>query len=416
MISAIVTAIIILLILSGLFSAMETAYTSLTPGQTGVLAENYGKRGRLVKQLTERPDILLTTLLIGNNLANIGASSLTTILTIKLFGNAYVAAATGLLTLTVLIFCEVSPKQIALSSNEKIALGGARTILLLSWIFRPFIWIISSISKIITRIFTGKEKQTITLESLLHQVKAARGQGVVETYEEEMVRNVFRINDTPIEAIMTHRTELFTLEDKLTTETALEKLTESGFSKAPVLTENEEITGVITLADLVKAVKTAPGTPVRKFSSPPYIVPGTLKVHELFFRFKNEAIHLAVVLDEYGGLDGIVTREDVIEEIFGDFYDERNNSVDKPPITKEKDGSWIIQGNANFYNISDTLKLKLPHDSRTHTVGGYLMEQLEEIPEPGTIVKLPEGEYTILEIKDKRIISVRFTPSDTAPE
>lgn len=400
-----------LLVTSGFFSSVETAFTSLSPGQISALAVNRGKRGRLVKKLTDRPDILLTTLLIGNNLANIGASALTTTMTIRIFGNAYIAAASGILTLIVLVFCEVSPKQIALVTNESLSLRSARLVLLLSWILRPFIWIVAAFSTAITMLFAGKNKKELTLENLLHHVKAAEGEGIVESYEEEMVRNVFRINDTPIEAIMTHRTDLFSIDESATIQEALDLFIESGHTRAPVLKENREhVTGVITLFELAAALRDTPDKLVNKIAKAPYLVPGTMKAHELFFRLKREPIHMAVVIDEYGGLDGVVTREDVMEEIFGELYDEREEQ-NSDSIEKNPDGSWTIQGDADFYDVTDVLGLNLEHDSRTHTIGGYLLERLEHIPIAGTGISLDEGVYTILKTQRQRIVSVRFQPS-----
>ncbi len=400
-----------LLILSGYFSSVETAFISLSPGQINALAENRGKRGRLVRKLTERHDILLTTLLIGNNLANLGASALTTAMTIRIFGNSYIAIATGILTLIVLVFCEVSPKQIALVTNESLCLRSARLVWLLSWFLRPIIWIVTAVSRTITLIFAGKNKKEMTLENLLHHVKAAEGVGVVESYEEEMVRNVFRINDTPVEAIMTHRTELFSIDENTIVSDAMDLFIESGHTRAPVLNSDlEHVSGVITLIELAAALKGSPDEHVKKFSTTPYLVPGTMKAHELFFRLKREPIHMAVVLDEYGGLDGVVTREDVMEEIFGELYDEREAQVGDP-IRQNTDGSWTIQGDTDFYDVSDVLGLALEHDSRTHTVGGYLLENLEHIPAAGTTITLAEGSYTILETQRQRIVSVRFLPS-----
>jgi len=402
----------ILLILSAYFSSVETAFTSLTPGQINSLAENRGKRGLLVKKLTERHDILLTTLLIGNNLANLGASALTTAMTIRLFGKIYVAAATGVLTLTVLVFCEVSPKQIALVANETLCLISARLINLLSIVLRPFIWIVSSVSRGITLLFVGSKRREITLEQLLHHVKVAEGQGVVESYEEEMVRNVFRINDTPVKAIMTHRTELFMMNENTTVQDAAYLFVDSGHTRAPVLNGDlEHVSGIVTLFDLVRALRKRPRALIKTISKSPYLVPGTMKAHELYFRLRSEPIQMAIVLDEYGGLDGIVTREDIIEEIFGKFLDERANPSANP-ISEQPDGSWIIQGDTDFYDLSDILGLELKHDSRTNTIGGYLLEKSGNIPVQGTVIELGEGQYTILRTRNKRIVSVRFKPID----
>ena len=403
--------LIALLLFSAFFSSVETAFTSLGPAQISLLAAKHGARGRLVSKLCERSEVLLTTLLIGNNLANLGASALTTSMTIRLVGNAYIALTTGLLTLMVLVFCEVSPKQIALAANVKICLRTAALVLFLSWIFRPFIWFVGTISRGITFLFVGKQKSGITLENLIHHVKAAEDEGLVESYAEGMVRNVFRINDTLVEAIMTHRTELFTLDENISVQDALSAFLDSGHSYAPVLRPNtEHVSGIISLLNLASALNDSVNGSIGSLVSPPILVPGTLKVSDLFLRLKKERMPLAVVLDEYGGIDGLVTLEDVMEEIFDALYDEQelNPTV---AIVKGADGSWIIQGDTDFYDLNDIIGLELEHDSRTHTVGGYLLEKLERIPAPGTEVSLPEGRYIILSIVKKRISTVMFFPS-----
>jgi CBS domain containing-hemolysin-like protein len=157
-------------------------------------------------------------------------------------------------------------------------------------------------------------------------------------------------------------------------------------------------------------MKDHPDSPVRDHIKPAYLVPGTMKAHELFFRLKKEPIHLAVVLDEYGGLDGVVTREDIMEEIFGELYDEKD--IPEESVRRDENGGWIIQGDADFYELSDIIGLDLVHDSRTYTVGGYLLEKIEHIPEKGAAVNLGEGRYTVLEVRDNRIIAVRFQPAE----
>lgn len=405
-----VISLVVLLLLSALFSSLETAFTSLTPGQITTLLIKDEQRGKLVKKLTGKPEILLTTLLIGNNLANLVASAISTAITIYLFGNTYIAIATGILTLTILIFCEVTPKQIALVANEKLCLRSARTIIFLSWIFRPFIWLIAIISKVITRITVGHSQRKITLEHLLHHIKAAENAGIVQSHEEEMVRNVFRTNDMPVEAIMTHRTDLFLLYEDNTIQEALDGFLKSGHSRAPLVKKNhEQVCGVVSLLDVISAVQNEPNQTVKRIAQSPYLVPSSMKAYELFFRLNRESIHLAVVLDEYGGLNGVVSREDVMEEIFGELYDEKEPRSSNA-ITAEAGGKWIIPGNAAFHEIMDELNLNLSHDNRTHTIGGYLFEKLESIPSPGTRIDLPEGSYTILATKKKRITSVCFQP------
>ena len=366
-----------------------------------------------MNKLARKPDVLLTTLLIGNNLANIGATALVTSLTIRLFGSQAVAVMTGLLTLFVLIFGEVTPKQIALAKNEAICLNMAYPVYWLSTIFRPFIWIISRISSLITRLFSGKEQKTLTIENLLQMVKIGENIGIVETYEKEMVQNVFRINNTPVKGITTYRTSVFCLDKESYIEDVLDEIMDHGFSRIPVYEENSEhIVGIVLMHDIMRAISSGEKAfKLKEKMVEPLFIPETRMVHDLFLYFKKEKLNMAVVLDEYGGLTGIVTKEDVIEEIFGELYDE-NEEMEADKIVSRGVREWLIQGDSSFYLIQDRLGISLEHDQRTLTVGGYLIEKLGEIPEEGTTLKMPEGTYVIGKVCQNRIEEVVFRQSE----
>ncbi len=399
--------------LSAIFSATETAFTSLSTLQIHNIMEKGGRRGREVNKLARKPDVLLTTLLIGNNLANIGATALVTSLTIRLFGSQTVAVMTGLLTLFVLIFGEVTPKQIALAKNEAICLNMAYPIYWLSTVFRPFIWIISTISSVITRLFSGKEQKTLTIENLLQMVRIGENIGIVETYEKEMVQNVFRINNTPVKGITTYRTNVFCLDKESYIEDVLDEIMDHGFSRIPVYEENSEhIVGIVLMHDIMRAISSGEKAfKLKEKMVEPLFIPETRMVHDLFLYFKKEKLNMAVVLDEYGGLTGIVTKEDVIEEIFGELYDE-NEEKEADKIISRGVREWLIQGDSSFYLIQDKLGINLEHDQRTLTVGGYLIEKLGEIPEEGTTLKMPEGTYVIGKVSQNRIEEVVFRQSE----
>ncbi|OQY32695.1 MAG: hypothetical protein B6241_10205 [Spirochaetaceae bacterium 4572_59] len=401
-----------LFLLSAVFSATETAFTSLSLIQKQHLLEKGGRRALEVYRLTDKPDILLTTLLIGNNLANIGATALVTSLTIHLFGSQSVALITGVLTLFVLIFGEVTPKQIALARNEGICLNMAYPVYGLTILFRPFIWIISGISSLITRLFAGKEKKSFTLENLLQMVSLGENIGIVESYEQQMVKNVFRINDTPVKGITTYRTNVFCLDRESYVEEVLEEILEKGFSRIPVYQENpEHIVGIVLMHDVLKSLSSGEKEfKLKEKMVEPFFIPETRMVHDLFVHFKREKINIAIVLDEYGGLTGLVTKEDVIEEIFGELYDE-NEEKEADKIVQQASHEWLIQGDCSFYHIQDRIGLELKHDQRILTIGGYLIEKMGEIPEEGATLKLPEGSYIIGKVNQNRIEEVLFRKS-----
>lgn len=399
----------ILLILSGFFSSTETAFTSLSLIQAQKLIDDYGKRGKRVQTLSQSPDILLTTLLIGNNLVNIGATTLATKMTISYFGNYALAYMTGALTLFILIFGEVTPKQIAMAKNMTICLHTSGTILFLSKLFRPFIWMITLISSTITRLFVSDDQQSLTLENLLQMVSMGENMGIVETYENQMVKNVFRINDTPIQGIITHRTDVFSLDNNLKLSDTFDAILESGYSRIPVYRENpENITGIILVKELVRMNRQSlEEYYLKDLMHEPLFIPHTKKVNEVFSLFKKKNINVAIVLDEYGGLAGIVTREDVIEEIFGELYDE-HEIKDTAKIIWEGKNIWIISGDTTFYAIHDKLDIVLEHSRRILTIGGYLIEKIGRIPEENEVLHFEEGTYEILKITNNSIDSLRF--------
>lgn len=402
----------ILLILSGFFSGTETAFTSLSITSIHNLIKRNKKRGERIEKLIQNPEILLTTILIGNNIVNIGASTLTTTITIRMFGNFYVGFASGALILFILIFGEVTPKQIALGKSESICYRTVYFIIFLSYFFKPLIFIISGISNFITKLFVKSKKKEITEEGLINLVEAGTKMGVVEDYESQMVKDVFRINDTPIHAIMTHRKDVFRIDGNTPVKDVYNDIIEHGISRIPIYSDNDEnITGIILYKEIMQLNDEQMMRPIKEFSHKPIFVPGSNKVNELFVRFKIERLNIAIVLDEYGGLSGIVTREDILEEIFGEMYDE-NETFEEAPVVKLNNNTWKISGDTSFYDIEDTIGLEIEHDMGTQTINGYLTEQIGNFPKAGTTIETNEGHWSIEKVESNCIESLIFVKKD----
>lgn len=405
----------LLLVLSGLFSSLETAFPSLTPYDVEDLEQNHGRSGRIVKKLSEKPHILLTTLLLGNNLVNIRASALAAEITMDLLGSQFISYMTGLLTLVVLIFCEVTPKQIALAANRSLALRLSGLVLFLSWLFRPFIWMITGVSNFLTSLFVKQDRSLFTLDNLLQMVKMGENMGIVETYENQMVKNVFRINDTPVQAIMTHRTETYCLDRESVSTQIHEDILEKGVTRIPLYKdEPENIVGILLVKDYLRAYSQRKESfPLKELEQPPLYIPRNSKVNELFNLFKKEKLNIAIVLDEYGGLDGVVTVHDVVQEIFGSLDDEDHNPEPEKitPIGK----GWRIMGDADFYDIQDALGMELDHNKDILTISGFLTEKLGHLPERGEEVELAEGLFQIEKTENNRILSILFHKNEKDP-
>lgn len=404
-----ILGIIVLLGLSGFFSGTETAFTSLSDAQIHSIRERWGKRGEMVFLATSVPERLLTIVLIGNNIVNIAASVLASELTIRLFGSAMLAVTTGILTLLVLVFGEVAPKQLAIVHNEAWTVHTVRFILVLELLLRPVVWAIASIASLITRLTGAPSSTGITREGILYLVKRAEHLGILENTKSNMVKNVFRFGDVTVQAIMTHRTKVFSLEQNTTITDAMEQISNQGFTRIPVYDDDpERIVGIAILRDiLLRLTRGDSRLRLRDVMVPPIFVPETRKVEEMLAQFRREGLNIAVVLDEYGGVAGIVTLEDVIEEILGELYDE-HEVKQREPVTDLGDGTVRIMAEVPIYIVNDLLGTELPQSRSIKTLGGYLMSRVGHIPAQGDVIDTPEGRFAVESIVKRRIVSVRY--------
>ena len=408
-----VILLVVLILLAAFFSATETAFTSLSLLQVERLAATKSARGRLVARLTGRSDLLLGTVLIGNNLANVSASALATEITIHVFGNHAVGYMTGILTLVILIVGEVTPKRFAIIYNEWISLHTVRVVTALSYLFRPIIWVVGGVSNLLTRLFGSQHRTGLTLEGLLHMVNLAENLGIVANRETRMVKNIFRFNDLPVQAIMTHRTGVFSLEMGSRIANVLSEVSARGFSRFPVYDEQpEKIEGIVNTRHIVEAV--ADGrteTRLREIMTKPIFVPTTRKIDELFSQLKREGCKMAIVLDEYGGLAGIVTQQDIADEILGELRDE-NEEIGWNKIKPLADGAYLMMGDTPIHQVNDFLGISLPHERYVQTLGGYLAEILDRFPVEHETVSVPGALFIIDKVSRNRILSVRCLPQN----
>ncbi len=399
------------LLFSAFFSGTETAFTSLSEAQVQEIKNTQGKRGEYVAALTARPDILLTTVLVGNNLMNIAGSVMASEITIRLFGSAVLGITTGVLTLVVLIFGEVVPKQVAIAHNAFWTVHVSRTIWILSIVLKPVVWFMSSISRLITRLSHGSSSGGVTRESILYLAKHAETVGILEAFKFRMVRNVLRFTEVTVSAIMTHRTRIFSLDKDMSLQNAFTRITEAGYSRVPVYDGHpEHIVGIVLLKNLVRRVAAGgDDEPLKTVMVEPIFVPENKRIHEMLAQFRRFGLNIAIVLDEYGGVSGLVTIEDVVEEILGEIYDEHEvQEGDK--IVPLNDDNYRLIADLPIYVANDALGVEIPQTRDVQTIGGYIAEQLGRLPAQGEHVETPAGAFLIETMARKRIVSVRFTP------
>jgi putative hemolysin len=393
-----------LLFLSGFFSSSETAFTSLSTAQIQTMAKKKGSRGALVARMTKEPANLITAILIGNNLVNVWATVIAgtvTDLIIQSLGFSTEAGfASGIVvaavTILVLIFGEVVPKQFAINHNEGLTLLTAPIIWFLTIIFRPFIWILTGISNLAIRIFGQKKRSPVTLEGLVQLVNLAKSLGLLKRDEQQILQNTFRFKDVSVRQILTHRTEVFSLSEEESLCNVKEDILKAGFSRIPLFDpeDPEVITGFLLMQDALRHWHDTPeDLLLRQLMTKPLYVPSSKKAKDLLEEFKKASVNLAIVLDEYGGLAGIVTREDVIEEIMGELYDE-DEEKEAQKIAFIGHDRYSIAGDTPIYAVNEELGLALnPEDAQSF--GGYIVEQTGHIPTEREKIRLPIGTVII---------------------
>ena len=400
--------IVILLVLSAFFSGSETAFTSLSAYQVESLAESKGKRGRILKQLYEKSNIFIATVLICNNLVNIGLSAFVTNITIQIWDDDFLGMMTGILTLVVLIFGEVTPKNIAIAWNEPIALFIAPIIRVLSFILYPVIIIINWCSSLITRLVGNKEKKQMSTEMIYSLISTAANQGLVKDYERRMTRGVFNMGQTPVKNIMTHRTDVTSMNQEAQMQEVISEVDKHVFSRYPIYSQDKEnITGFVRSSKIVSEIRKGHlDRKIKEIKEIPLFIQESRKISDVFRQMKKENVHFAIVLDEYGGLDGIVTLDDIVNSVLGDIDNATFSEEER--IEKISDKEYLIYGEAPITSVTDKLGIALPWNAGVKTIGGLIVKKLERIPASGEEVMLNKYKFIVEEASDRQVLKVRF--------
>ena len=404
-----IIVLIILLVLSGFFSMSETALMALSKIRIRHMVEEGVKGAKLVEKLTEDPNKLLGAILIGNNIVNILASSLATTLFVSLVGPSGVGVATAVMTVLVLIFGEITPKSIAKQKSEEVSLKVSRPINIIVKILKPFIGIFSFISSLFIRLLGGDPKATepfITEEELRTMVGVSEEEGVLEDVEKEMIFNVFDFADSQAKDVMVQRVDIVAVDTEATYEEVLEVIKTEQFSRIPVYNQTiDDIVGVLYVKDLIIAGQNKEGFKVSDYMREPYYTFEFKKIKELFNEMKKTRNHLSVVLDEYGGTVGIVTIEDLIEEVFGDIEDEYDDYDKEIEVVKEDE--YIVDGSAKLDDISELIGVNMESEE-FDSVGGLIIGELGRFPDNKEEVTLNKIRFVVEEVDKNRIKKVRI--------
>ena len=403
----------VLLLLSGFFSSAETALFSISKAKAIHLAKQKGTTNKLIKKMKADPHRLLSTILIGNNLVNVGASAIATALTIDLFESHAVGIATGVMTFLILIFGEIFPKSIATRNNILIARLVIFPLYWLSILFTPLIVFLNFIPKL-----TGKihKKPIVTEEELMTFVEVVEEEGGIEEEEKALIENIFEFDDTNASEIMAPRADMFVID--VNEELKLEEIVKSGFTRIPVIEGDiDHVVGILNIKDLLMHQATShEAIDVRKIMREPYFVPENKKLDNLLQQFKKRKQHMAIVVDEHGGISGLITLEDALEEIVGEIIDETDTV--EPHIVKTRPNEWRVLGKSEIDEVNETIEMGIPDSREYDTFSGYVLDQIGRIPQEKEEISLGPFLITVKERDGNRIREyiVRQTEVETPQE
>ena len=383
---AILGVIILLILLSAFFSSAETALTTVNKIKIMTLADDGNRRAKTLLKVIENPGKMLGAILIGNNIVNLFASSLTTTLALRIFNSIGVSICTGLLTLVILIFGEISPKTLASASAEKLALAYANVIFGLMTIMTPFIFVTNKLSYLFLKLFhidPNKRTDVITENELRTYVNVSHEDGEIEQDEKQMIYNVFDLDDTQAKDIMVPRVDMIAIDINASFRDILDIYRKEKFTRYPVYEgSNDNVIGVLNIKDLLLC-----GTSdfcLRDHIREPYFTYEFKNTAELLDEMRKDSINFTIVLDEYGATVGLITLEDLLEEIVGEIRDEYDN--DEADLIKEiSEREYVIEGSMKLDDINDALHLPEKDLALTSedydSIGGYIIEQLDHLPD-----------------------------------
>ena len=397
--------LVVLLLLSGFFSGAEIALISLSKLKSRQLVEKNRFGANYVKKLKDDTQRMLATILIGNNVVNVAASAIATTVAINMFENNAIGIVTGVMTFLILVFGELTPKSIAAQHNEFFSQIVAAPIWYLSIILFP---IVAILNKIIGAFGIKPRASRITEEEIISMVKAAEEEGSIKEMEKEMIHSIFEFDDIGVEEILTPRADMVIIDSTSTIEEAMKLILKKNVSRMPVYEENRDnIIGIIYVKDLIPYMDgKKKSANISKVMKKPFFVPETKKISSLLKQFQKRKKHLALVVDEHGSITGLVTLEDVLEEIVGEIMDE-TDKID-PNVRKLKNNAWIVKGKTEIGEINKKLKMKIKEKDDYDTFSGFILKYTGKIPKENEEIIYKKFKIKIEEIEGNRISKVRI--------
>ncbi len=412
-----IVVVLVLLSLSAFFSSAETALTTVNKMKMRSLAENGDKSAERVLKITDNPGKMLSTILVGNNIVNLSASSLMTTLTMELFGSAAVGIATGILTLMILVFGEITPKTLSTLYSDKIALLYSGAIYWLMAVLTPVIFLVNKMSLVVLwvlRIDPNKKKEAITEDELRTIVEVSHEEGVIEIEEKKMINNVFDFGESVARDIMVPRIDMAFVDVEATYEELMDIFRAERFTRMPVYEEStDNVIGIINMKDLILYDQDQPFS-VRDFLRQPLYTYEFKKTSELMIEMRKTFNNIVIVLDEYGATAGLITLEDLLEEIVGEIRDEYDQD-EEDEVRELAAGEYLVNGSTKLDDLNERLELELESEDYD-SIGGLVIGLLDHLPEEGEEVSHENLKLVVEKVEKNRIDKIHLYIQEDVPE
>ena len=397
--------IVILIALSAFFSCVETAFSCANTIRLKVLADSGNRRAKNALWVCDHFDRALTAILIGNNIVNLGCSSLATVLCINLFQNYGAAIATGAVTLLILTFGEVVPKCYGKEATDRITLSTGLILKVLTYVLTPLVYFFSGIKTLFMKMAKIKENApSVTEKELKYIIESIEEEGVLEEQESELVQSALEFDEKTAFEILTPRVDVTAIEVSDPINEIRDVILKERYSRIPVYEDSiDNVIGILHTRDFLEALILDKKIDIKKMIAPAHFIYKSQRLSDILDDFRKDKLHIAVVTDEYGGMLGIVTMEDLLEEIVGDIWDE-DEEIERD-FTKLKDGRYLVSGDMDLEELFEMLDVTMDEEIESISVGGFISEQLGSIPKKGDQVEYEDVRFTVKRVKNRRIIS-----------
>ena len=408
---------VVLVTFSAYFSATETAFTSLNRIRMKNMAQDGDRRAAEVLELSENYDNLLSTILVGNNIVNIALSSIATVMFIELYPKYGATIATAVATVVVLIFGEISPKSLAKESPEKFAMFSAPIIKLFATILKPINWLFACWKKFLAKMFNADGNRPITEDELLTMVEEAETEGGIDEGQSELIQNAIEFNDLEAWDVLTPRVDIKAVEIDEDEEEVAKLFLETGFSRLPVYEDDlDNIIGVLNQKDFHNFIKGGKAS-MSEYVKPVIFVAGSMRIAQLLKKLQTVKTHIAIIVDEYGGTYGLVTMEDIIEELVGEIYDEHDAAA-LQDIIQQQDGSYRVLCSTNIDKMFDYFDVEEEVDATT--VNGWVVLQIDKLPAVGDrfvyTADYREFDVTVTKADERKALEINMIVSELSAE